>query len=33
MPLMVTVNMMAECLQTDCNSLGDKKKYPSPSLS
>jgi len=26
MPLTVTVNMIAECLRTDCNILGDKKK-------
>jgi len=26
MPLIVTVNTIAECLQTDCNILGDNKK-------
>jgi hypothetical protein len=26
MPLTVTVNTIAECLQTDCNILGDLKK-------
>jgi len=26
MPLTVTVNTIAECLRTDCNSLGDKQK-------
>jgi hypothetical protein len=27
MPLTVTVNTIAECLRTDCNILGDNKKY------
>jgi len=26
MPLLATVNMVAECLRTDCNILGDKIK-------
>jgi len=26
MQLIVTVNMIAECLRTDCNILGDNKK-------
>ena len=26
MPLIATVNTIAECLRTDCNILGDKKK-------
>jgi len=26
MPLTVTVNMIAQCLRTDCNILGDKCK-------
>jgi len=25
MPLLATVSMVAECLRTDCNILGDKK--------
>ena len=27
MPLIVTVNTTAECLRTDCNILGDNKKF------
>jgi len=27
MPLTVTVNTIAECLRTDCNIVGDKKKW------
>jgi len=30
MPLIVTVNTIAECLRTDCNILGDLKKKVSP---
>jgi hypothetical protein len=30
MPLIVTVNMVVECLRTDCNSSGEKFKKCSP---
>jgi len=30
MPLVVTVNTIAECLRTDCNILGNNKKFLIP---